>query len=141
MKSRPPAGRNAAGGAGDDASYGAQLSPRPHQGQMEYMNQRLERHAYRQDRPGSANSEDLVRRLDKGITNDEDEYRYTPDVESYSRLTPILLEQFRERLDGMSKEQIRQENENLRKEIGVLRTEVDRRKEDLRNRGMQIAAY
>jgi len=146
MKSRPPPRGNAAGGATEEASYGAQLSPRPHKGQMDAVNQRLERHSQRQqgytdeERPGSVNSEDLVRRLDKGI-DDRDEYRYTPDVESYSRLTPILLEQFRERLDGMSKEQIRQENENLRKEIGVLRTEVGRRKEDLRNRGMQIAAH
>jgi hypothetical protein len=114
---------------------------------MDALSQRLERtaaqrqHAY--DRPSSANSQDLVRRLDKGISvaDDRDEYRYTPDVESYSRLTPILLEQFRDRLEGMNKEQIRQENESLRREIGVLRTEVDNRKEDLRNCGMQIAAH
>jgi len=141
MKSRPPP--RGGGAAEEQASYGAQLSPRPHKGQMDAVNQRLERVAgqrqYREDRPGSANSEDLVRKLDRGINPDVDEYRYTPDVESFSRLTPILLEQFRERLEGMSKEQIRQENENLRKEIGVLRTEVNRRKDDLSR--MQIAAH
>jgi len=144
LKSRPPAGRNAAGGAIEEASYGAQLSPRPHKGQMETLNHKLTAHqrqrTYHEDRPSSVNSEDLVRRLDKNV-GDQEEYRYTPDVERHPGLTPILLEEFRERLEGMSNEQIRQANEKLRKEISVLKTEVDRRKEDLLNRGMQIAAH
>lgn len=128
-QNREPAGRGPAGGFNvGEASYGARPLSRPHRGQMEA--------------PSIADSEELVRKLDKGINlaEDQSDYYFQPDLETYSTLTPIILDQFRERLEGMTKEHIRHANELLRKEIGVLRLEVDRRRGDLRQKNRQIAA-
>mmetsp|Transcript_29060 Transcript_29060/g.56860 ORF Transcript_29060/g.56860 Transcript_29060/m.56860 type:complete len:549 (+) Transcript_29060:116-1762(+) len=162
-KSRAAAGRGAGGGANscfvgvgdrggggvsvDGASHGAQ--PKPHGGQMEAPGHRLESNAasqrqmyhYTEDQPSSVNSEELARKLDQGIgvADDRSDCHLEPDVEAYSRLTPIILDQFRERLDGMTRDQIHHENELLRKEIGVLRLEVDRFRAELQQPGIQIA--
>mmetsp|Transcript_14967 Transcript_14967/g.41404 ORF Transcript_14967/g.41404 Transcript_14967/m.41404 type:complete len:297 (-) Transcript_14967:137-1027(-) len=56
---------------------------------------------------------------------------WAPDFAKYARLTPVILDTHLARLNSLSKDEIRSENERLRTEIESLRSEIRQRHAEL----------
>jgi len=57
--------------------------------------------------------------------------RTPDDFSKYARLTPLILDSISSRLGSLSKEEIRSENNELRDQIRGLRSEIQKRREEL----------